>query len=129
MSKLYSEYLKRKGENQKPYYLFKSGMFYIFLDEDARKISRVVPLKITKLNNDIVKCGFPNNSLDKYMEVFKNLNLDVVLIDNNSSDNKKSLEKSKDRVIKKIMNLDIDKVTPIKALEILSDFKRSLSNE
>ena len=35
MSKLYMEYLKKKNKDKEKYYLFKSGMFYIFIDEDV----------------------------------------------------------------------------------------------
>ena len=70
MSKLYLEYLKRKKENNDKYYLFKSGLFYIFIDEDAKNINKITPLNITNLNNDIVKCGFPSNSLKKIFKYF-----------------------------------------------------------
>ena len=79
MSKLYNEYIRKKKEDNNKYYLFKSGMFYIFLDEDAKQINKINPLNITNLNNDIVKCGFPSNSLDKYLNIFSNLGLDMEL--------------------------------------------------
>ena len=49
MSSLYLKYLKEKKKNEDTYYLFKVGNFYIFIDEDAKKISEVVPLKLTNL--------------------------------------------------------------------------------
>ena len=39
MSKLFTMYQNLKSENSSDLYLFKSGMFYIFLDDDARKIN------------------------------------------------------------------------------------------
>lgn len=77
MSKIYDNYLKLKKSNSNKYYLFKSGSFYIFIDEDAKKISEITTLKPTNLTNDIVKCGFPKSALDKYMSIFKNLNIDI----------------------------------------------------
>ena len=68
MSKLYMKYLEKKNIDKNKYYLFECGTFYIFIDDDAYKISKYVPFKITKLNENIVKCGFPKNSIDKYME-------------------------------------------------------------
>ena len=65
MSRLYDVYLKEKEKNNDLYYLFECGKFYIFLDNDAKKISSITTLKLTNLNKDIVKCGFPINSLDK----------------------------------------------------------------
>ena len=72
-----------KNIDKNKYYLFECGMFYIFIDDDAYKISKYVPFKITKLNENIVKCGFPKNSIDKYMGIFENLELDVEIINNN----------------------------------------------
>ena len=53
MSKLYLEYLKRKRIDESKYYLFKSGLFYIFLDEDARNISKITPLKALNILNEL----------------------------------------------------------------------------
>ena len=50
MSKLYSEYIKRKKIDDSKYYLFKSGVFYIFLSDDAKNISNITSLSITNLN-------------------------------------------------------------------------------
>lgn len=69
MSKLYDFYLsckKNKNASDKTLYLFKSGAFFIFLDDDAKIASKLLNLKITYLTEDIVKCGFPINSLEKY---------------------------------------------------------------
>lgn len=126
MSKLYLEYLKRKNKNNDKYYLFKSGLFYIFIDEDARNISKITPLNITNLSNEIVKCGFPSNSLEKYLNIFKNLGLDVEIINEIKKDTNENISK---KVIKKIKNLDIDTLTPIKALNILNELKGLLKNE
>ena len=122
------EYLKRKKIDSDKYYLFKIGMFYIFIDEDARKISKITLLKLTNLSNDVVKCGFPNNSLDKYLSVFKNMGLDVLIVDdlgNNENNNNNNNE----LVIRKIKRLDIDNITPVKALNILNDLKGMLKYE
>ena len=126
MSKLYLEYIKRKKEDNSKYYLFKSGIFYIFIGEDAKKISKITPLNLTNLNKEIVKCGFPENSLDKYVNIFNNLNLDIVIVNNISCDKKKSIN---DKVINKIKNIDINNITPVESLNILSVLKGMLVNE
>ena len=117
MSKLYMNYLKNKNVDKDKYYLFRSGMFYIFIDEDAKNICKYVPLKITNLNKDIVKCGFPLENLNKYMEIFNRLGIDVVIVDNSNKNN------NKDRVIKMIENIDIDNVSPLMAINMLYKFK------
>ena len=74
MSKLYDKYRKLKtSENHTPntLYLFKTGLFFIFIDEDAKIISELLNLKLCNLNETIVKCGFPCNSLQKYLNLLK----------------------------------------------------------
>lgn len=81
MSKLYKRYLSLKEENFSKIYLFKSGIFYIFLENDAIKMSRVLNLKLTNLNTTVLKCGFPVSTLNKYMNILQNLGYDVEIID------------------------------------------------
>ncbi len=115
MSNLYEKYLKLKKENGTKAYLFKSGNFYVFIDDDAKRISNITTLKTTVLSGNIIKCGFPVNSLNKYEMLFKNLNVDVEIINDiviNNND-----------IIKKLKKIDIDTVTPLKALNILKELK------
>ena len=71
MSKLFKNYISLKSQDCNKFYLFKSGIFYIFLDDDARAMSQQFGFKLGNLNDSVVKCGFPTNSLDKYIEKFK----------------------------------------------------------
>ena len=41
MSTLYNRYLQLKQEKCDVYYLFKYGIFYIFLDDDAKDILKI----------------------------------------------------------------------------------------
>lgn len=81
MSKLYNNYLELKKENNNYIYLFKSGIFYIALQEDAKIISQKFGLKLTNLSDTIIKCGFPSNSIDKYISLFTNNNIKFKIID------------------------------------------------
>ena len=65
--------------------LFKSGIFYVLLDNDARLVSSILNLKLTHLNSEVVKCGFPINSLDKYLNLLISYKLNVKIIDINSN--------------------------------------------
>lgn len=114
MSRLYERYLKEKNKNKDILYLFECGKFYIFIDEDAIKINSITTLKLTKLNNYVYKCGFPNNSLDKYLEIFKNLNLDVEVI--------KDEDKVPD-ISKVIKNINIDELTFEELKDLLKNVK------
>ena len=80
MSKLYKRYLELKKQDLSKIYLFKSGIFYIFLDDDARKMAGVLNLKLTNLNESVLKCGFPVNNLNKYLELIRNMGYDVCLL-------------------------------------------------
>lgn len=82
MSKLYNKYLECKEKDNSKYYLFKSGLFYVFIADDAIEISKVTTLKATKLTENLYKCGFPTNSLDKYLNIFEAIGKDVVIVDN-----------------------------------------------
>lgn len=117
MSKIYDSYLKYKNNDKNKIYLFKSGMFYIFVDEDATNISKIIPLKITNLTNDIVKCGFPVDALNRYKGVFENLKLDIEIVDSiNNTDNIS-------KIINKLQKLDINNITPVKSIELLQELK------
>ena len=85
MSKLYKKYMSLKINDSSKVYLFKSGIFYIFLDDDARTMSPILNLKLSNLNSVIVKCGFPINSSTKYFNILKKLDYDICVIENNYS--------------------------------------------
>lgn len=82
MSKLHNAYLSMKKKDKNTIILFKSGMFYVSLENDARLVSSILDLKLTSLNSEIVKCSFQINSLDKYLKLLikNNLNIKIVNI-------------------------------------------------
>ena len=112
MSKLYERYKEEKKKNDKFLYLFKCGAFYIFIDDDAKSISSITTLKLTKLSNNIVKCGFPIGALSKYMSIFSNLSIDVVVLKNNEFNINEFLDK-----------IEMDSITPLEALNKLKEVK------
>ena len=84
MSKLYDIYTNLKdNENnkEKTLYAFKSGIFFILLEHDALIASKILNLKITYLNEKIIKCGFPIKSLDKYSKILKNFEYQLIIVD------------------------------------------------
>ncbi len=115
MSKIYDMYKKLKEEDSSKMYLFKNGNFYIFIDKDADLINEYVVLKKTKFCRECEKCGFPVSKLDDYLKVFNNQKLKIKIIDN-------VISKEQD-IIKKLKKIDIDKMTPIKALNTLKELK------
>ncbi len=81
MSKLYEKYQKLKKEKPSNLYLFKSGIFYIFLEDDAEKMSSFLNLKLTNLNETVLKCGFPINNLNKYSDLIKKGGYELQIVD------------------------------------------------
>ena len=130
MSKLYDKYLELKKENSEKLYLFKSGLFYVFLEDDALKISKITTLKCTQLTPKIIKCGFPEGSLERYLQIFKELNFDVEVIHlENIKNIKKNINKikyGKFKSIDELKDLDLNEITPIEALQILYKIKEEV---
>ena len=133
MSKLYKRYNELKATNDNQLYLFKSGMFFIFLDNDAKLISNELNLKLTKLNDNIVKCGFPINSFEKYSNLLKERGFEFSIIDEKSSIVTSTSNYLSNieivNMINKIKNMDINKTSPIQAFNILSNLKKILGDK
>lgn len=87
MSKLYQKYVSLKVQNSNQLYLFRSGIFYIFIDEDAKLMSSILNLKLTNLNPMILKCGFPVSKIEKYSALIKaaNFSFEIIDLSNNTS--------------------------------------------
>ena len=83
MSKLYNTYLELKKKDSETIYLFKSGIFFVSLDNDALILSKIFNFKLVNLTDTIVKCGFPCSSFDKYNNLFKLHNLHIKVIESN----------------------------------------------
>ena len=113
MSKIVREYNRLKSKNKDTLYLFKVGKFYIFIGEDVNTINNYMVLKITKFSNEYDKCGFPVERLDDYLRVFKNLKLDVEVID----------EIQDIDVIKELKNINIDELSKEDAINLLKEIK------
>ena len=116
MSRLYKRYKNLKNKED-IIYLFKVGMFYVILDDDAKILSKLLNLKLIPLNNEVNKCGFPINSLEKYEKILKENKVKYKIIED--------YEENKDlnKFINKIKKYDINNITGIKALELISELK------
>ncbi len=127
MSKLYKHYVLLKINNPNKIYLFESGIFYIFIHEDAILMSKILNLKQTNLNPEIVKCGFPVKSADKYFNILKASDYNVEIVSSNSY-NSESLNnflttKSYDSIIDDFLKLNIDELSISQAFSYLRDFQ------
>lgn len=132
MSKLYNKYLSLKQLDNSKMYIFKSGIFYLFLAEDAVYISKKLGLKLIKLNETVQKCGFPASNLSKYIKIFEASNIPYQIVDENLNSvnlQKEYIENTEIiSVIESIKKLNIDKLSPIQAFTLLADFQKRLNN-
>ena len=81
MSKLLNTYKNLKEKDFETIYLFKNGAFYLALEDDAKLLSNEFELKLTNLNANAVKCGFPCSSFDKYYLKLKNIDKEFKIVD------------------------------------------------
>ena len=73
MSKLLKQYNELKEKDPNTIYMFKVGIFYIFINDDARLVSKEIGLKLTNLSSEIIKCGFPIAKLEKYTHLLERI--------------------------------------------------------
>jgi len=87
MGRLYQEYLKSKNQNAEMLYLFKSGIFYIALEDDALLLSEQLNFKLTDFGNQ-VKCGFPQTKLNYYLSKLRDKNISYKVIEDTTNKDK-----------------------------------------
>ena len=136
MSKLYSKYLEQKALNPNILYLFKSGIFYMALNDDANRLSDALSLRVTNITDKIYKCCFPVSKSDYYFKTLESLNINYKIIDPSQNvvlnyaeykDNEKF-----NSIITNLIKLDLNKTSFQDAYIILTntihDLKQILEN-
>lgn len=130
MSKSLNQFNDLKKQDASSIYIFRVGIFYNILNEDAHILNEKLGLKITNLSPDIEKCGFPINSLSKYKSKLDNFNIKYVIVDeipkSTITEYYNNIEIKK--IINKIRDLDINNISTIDALNILNDVHQKLRN-
>lgn len=129
MSKLLNQYNELKKQDNSCIYLFRVGIFYNILNEDAKIVNDKIGLKITNLSPDIIKCGFPITTLDKYKTIFTEKSINFKVIDNlpesmNTIDYINNIEIKK--ILNTITNLDMNNTTFQQSFNILLDMQQKL---
>ena len=113
MSKLLNTYKNLKEKDFETIYLFKNGAFYLALEDDAKLLSNEFELKLTNLNANAVKCGFPCSSFDKYYLKLKNIDKEFKIVDSNTiSDSTIYLQNREIKnLINEIVSIDIENLS------------------
>ena len=131
MSKLLKQYEELKKNDASSIYLFRVGIFYNILNEDAKLINEKLGLKITDLGPNIFKCGFPVSQLDKYIILLNKMKIKYKVINNlpnvsNINDYLKNVEIKK--ILNKITDMDLNNTTFHQAFNTLLDIQNKLKN-
>ena len=123
LQKLYEE-LKKKDKNK--VYIFKVGIFYNILNEDAKVVSNAIGLKLTDLGPNLIKCGFPVSALDKYTLLLKSKKINFEIISTIASPTSQNI--SYISIINKIKNLDMNNTTYKQAFDLIYNIQQKLKN-
>lgn len=132
MSKLFKSYVSLKVKDCSKFYLFKSGIFYIFLDDDARAMAPVLNLKLGNLTSTVVKCGFPISSLDKYLERLRGTEYCIHIVCDEDFDysvaatdfvNNKALQ----NILDGFLSTDVNELSISQAFDLLIDLQKKLN--
>lgn len=118
MGKQLDVYRRYKVNNPNKYYLFRGGAFYYFIAEDAEYFNNKCGFKLTSFG-DSVKCGFPVNSLEKYLYLFNEENIEFISED---SDPEKI-------VIDTIKKIDLNTIDSEDAVNLLINLKETLNGK
>lgn len=133
MSKIYDKYIELKAnDNDNILYLFKYGIFFIFIDKDAKIASKLLNLKLGQLNETIVKCGFPVNSLPKYISLLKNTSYSIEIVNMSSnkavSTNDYFYYEALKNITDEFISLNIDSLSISQAYDFLYNMQNKLLN-
>lgn len=133
MSKMYNRYLELKKKDDSKVYLFKNGIFFLALEDDAKKLNELLNLKLTVFSKDVEKCGFPVSVLKKYIDKLDKYDIEYELIDNmynNINSPKEYLESIFVRnVVTQIKEIDFNDTSPKQAFNILYDLYQAIIAE
>ncbi len=132
MSKLYDNYLFLKANDSQAnhtLYLFKSGLFFIFLDNDAIIASKLLGLRLTYLTEGVVKCGFPSNSFEKYSTILKRSSYHLKIVDSvknrTCSLDTYTIDESIKSLLQEIATIDTNTLSVKEAYDFIERLKSS----
>ena len=121
-------YTTLKKQDPDTLYLFKVGLFYNFLNEDAILISNKLNLKLSNLSPTVLKFRFPYNSLDKYMQILSRTSYNIKIIDISKPNeiftpNEFEINKNIKELLEEIAKINIDDISIKEAYSLLEIFK------
>lgn len=134
MSKIYEKYksLKNSSENSaNSLYLFKSGIFFLFVDKDAVLMSQILGLKLGNLNEEIVKCGFPVSSLPKYASLLENMGYHLEIVEMDQDEKRTSIDFRHEQqfqfLMEELLHTNIEQLSISEAYHLLTKLKNGFA--
>lgn len=131
MGELRKKYDSLKAKDKNKIYIFVSGgTFNYCLEDDARKVNEVLGFKLTNLGNDVA-VGLPAKTLDKYIQKFKENNINFSIISKGEVvDNVKDFLNNNDiiNILNEIRKIDMNKISPMDAFNKLFEYQNKLKN-
>ena len=123
-SKLLKQYNTLKSIDKNKVYIFKVGIFYNILNEDAKIVSDKIGLRLTDLGPNIIKCGFPLSSIEKYSKILDANNIHYEIVEYISNTEKKQIKD----IINELVSLDLNNTSCKKAYDILYNIQIKLKS-
>lgn len=127
MSKLLNQYNELKKKDSNIIYIFRVGIFYNILNEDARIINKAIGLKLTDLGPNLIKCGFPVSNLEKYTKLLNAKGIKYQVISTPASSNNIP-NTSYNSIINYIKNIDLDNTSCKQAFDTLYNIQQKIKN-
>lgn len=127
MSKLLNQYNELKKKDSNIIYIFRVGIFYNILNEDARIVNKAIGLKLTDLGPNLIKCGFPVSNLEKYTKLLNSKGIKYQVISAPASSNSIP-NTSYDGIISYIKNIDLDNISCKQAFDTLYNIQQKIKN-
>ena len=128
VSKLANLYKILKNKDSSTLYLLKSGIFYIALDEDALTLSDLFNFKLTDLNKNIIKCGFPASRISYYSNLLSLKNIFYLSQYSNNSSSINNSSFANLPIVEELLNINFDEITFKESFFILQKLQNDLKN-
>ena len=90
-------------------------------------LSNEFNLKLTNLNTETVKCGFPCSSFDKYYLMLNNIHKEFKIIDKDTISNSTVYLENKEilELLKKIQNVNVTELSVSEAFAFIEDINKN----
>ena len=87
----------------------------------------ILNLRLTNLNENVLKCGFPVNNLNKYLDLIRNLGYEIYIVDSLVDEaiptKNYLLNSSIKNLINKMSSIDVDSLSIKEAYSLIESLR------